>query len=218
MRKLLILAFTVAFTCNINGQKIIQSIRYSAFADYFSTPSVVQEFQYSSLKYDHIIGTSYFTLMYDVKYNLLESDDKMALSFGITPTFGAYYSPVETNFGAGGYSIPGYLSINFGAGSTYESVSDFGIGFGAGFQTMRVALFGDTKYASWTLDKTYQLSWSQPILLLNIRWWGGGDKLNELTFRAGIPIKGKDDIGPIDMEEAKRGKVFQLSFGKFLNY
>jgi hypothetical protein len=71
-----------------------------------------------------------------MRFNAYEPTDDIAIGISASPSLGASYGDA----GFGSINIPAYASLNFGAGSTYSTASNFGGYVGFGYEFTKVGL------------------------------------------------------------------------------
>lgn len=227
MKKFLLVLITIVTLSNVSfsqDSKVYHAIKYGAYMEYFwspvgqtdasfySTNSVQDSIVYS---YDRYTAVSLFNFVYSFRFDVYEPSDNFGIGINASPSLGVTIS----DDGIGSLNLPGYLSLNFGAGSTYSTASNFGgfIGVGYEFNKINLIASGDDIYEDCPTCPTFEKpssAWAQPLFIGGVRWWSGRDVLYEVSFKYGFGTNG--DLP--SYINAGSPKTIQLSFGRFLNY
>ncbi len=227
MRKLTILLALLLFTVLTIGQtnRFYQGIKSCVYTDFAFAPAYAATFTLTSeynpatglyentpeYEYRALSSFSYYTLIYNLRFNPVEFGEDMGIGINIAPAFA--FSASED--GIGNINFPGYLTLNFGAGSTYETAKNFGYYLGAGleYNQLFVIKYDDNFGLEDPVEKPIT-TWTQPMVIAGIRWWSKNNVLKELSFKYGFGSNPKEASG----SNVISPKTFQLSFGRFLNY
>jgi len=130
------------------------------------------------------------TFVYQLRYNLYEKTNDLALSISISPSF--CIGKVFANESSSNEDVWGLLNIpilihgEIGAGSTYMSSSEMGGFFALGieYNQLPVFNFSEPKKQSGS-HSLFITKWIQPSLKFGIRYWNKNDRLRELTLKLG---------------------------------
>ena len=185
------------------GQAEAQSVKDKLFtqwgyqAGYFILPS------YDRLRYDDPFSGSTTTdtviaqgLLYElsftgrIRYNILEMNDDQSIGISIVPALsyigqGSKVGSSNSSGSSIGFNTPLELSLNLGAGSTYNSSKDFGVSINTGVDFMIPDLFisrknNDDEIYPEKIKNFYAL----PYVGLGVSYWANkGTKLNEIFIR-----------------------------------
>jgi len=98
------------------------------------------------------------------RYNLYDFTDNIAVGFEVAPEIGMMRSTEFNEEGFLGLMLPAFVSLNFGAGSTYDSDKNIGIAIKSGMQLIAGPLIIDT---ARDLNKT---NW-MPVVQLSGRFY-----------------------------------------------
>ena len=73
-----------------------------------------------------------FSMSLEMKHNLFEFSENLALSIAASPGFGI--GAVINNDGVGNVRLPIYAQLDYGKLSTFPNTQDYGVGIGIGYQ------------------------------------------------------------------------------------
>lgn len=222
MKKLLLLGLiSMGFINQSFSQKVYHSLKYGFYTEVMIGPtSVISSDTYTEFNsqtgqnetvttyyHDYGYSISLVNVSYTFRYNALETSDNFGLGINAAPSLGVGVG----GDGIGNINLPAYLSANFGAGSTYNTSSNFGGYVGVGYEYNKIGLLGD--------NIAYKTGWSQPVVIGGIRWWNKKNRLNELSFKYGFGSNG-DLPASVEKEISNDPKPqsFQLNWGWFINY
>ena len=235
MKKLTLSLLTLAISGLTFGQdsKVYHSFRYGAYSEWMFAPTSVTETtvvdaansgtgkvetHYQTTSY---VSGSLVNLLYAFRYNVLEPSENFGLGLNVSPSLGLALS----DGGFGTINIPAYLSLNFGAGSTYSTASDIGGYIGIGYEFTKINLYSTYKeeenfqQTGTTVTRTDPItSWSEPMAIAGIRWWSKSDRLMEFSIKYGFGSNG--DLPASLTQDQIQGtpKTFQITYGWFINY
>lgn len=231
-KKLILLSLIVFSTISVFSQdsKIYHSFKYGMFTEYYISPTgvesvyVTSEYNSSTGNYEDVVEYEYgqrtaysiINFVYTFRFNLLEPSENFGLGINASPSLGLSYS----DNGLGSFNIPAYLSLNFGAGSTYSTGSNMGgyVGIGFEYSKMDIISLGDDDESLNGFDiEEPKTSWAEPMIIAGVRWWSSSNRLMEVSFKYGFGSNG--DL-PATVPESAIGtpKTFQLTYGWFINY
>lgn len=165
---------------------------------------------------------SVISLSAEMKYNIYEFNSDLAFSVASSPSFGIMISSSNSdyysNMGYGNLRIPIYAQLDYGNLSTFESMKNFGVGIGIGYQYDIYNLFGDAESISLGTVGTR----------LGIRYFNRNNKSREIAVKVGLPktVKTKTfsemyiNGDYIKMEQEIDTKItsIQLSWILYFNY
>ena len=233
---LIILSIAVSNFVSAQGSndKIFHSTGAAAFTDYAQSP--VSTFKYTSgydingnpiqsTTYAQFEGLSYFTFIYNFRYNISEMSDNSAVTASLIPAVGVYIATTgfSSNGGSdatgfGSFNLPLLLGYEFGAGSTYNSTANMGGFIRFGVEWTKAPLFYDSgDFGSEDVD--IKTSWVEPAVQVGVRYWNKKNKLREIAIKYGFgesaPAKDATYLGT---ETFGSAKTIRLSWMLFLNY
>ncbi len=214
---LLMLACTI-LTSKVPAQDLsevfTQSLGAAAYADVAFGP--VKEINTGSSmwssQFERLSSFSYGSLAYRIKAGLVEVNDNLAFSANIAPSLGGYYE--VNDYGYLGFNIPVYFSLDVGAGSTFNSSTNFGTYLGFGIEYCKVPLF----IADNPLNLESQ--WTQPMVSLGLRYWNKNYTLNEIEVKIGLGSKLETNDEEFNSKPLYKQSSFtaRLAFYRFINY
>ena len=235
MKKIIILSLTILIVNSSFGQdsKLIHSLKYGIFTEYMFAPTSIFITE-GSTEYNPVTGQYEPTLYYETKqnvavsilnviytarFNVYEPSDNIALGISAAPSFGLSVS----NAGFGSINIPVFASINFGAGSTYSTASNFGGYIGFGYEFTKIGLFGSGDETQIVTTTTIEVeepktAWGEPMLIGGIRWWTKNDRLMELSLKYGFGSNGDLNLPAGTTLNGGTPKTIQFVWGMFLGY
>ncbi len=196
------------------GQKFIIGYGLSIYTDMaIFSPQSADELNQSS-----DLGISIISLSAEMKYNLREFNTDLALSVASSPSIGMMTWSNQTVSGFGNLRIPLYVQLDYGNLSTYESMKNFGIGIGIGYQFDRYNLFGDADGISIGTVATR----------LGLRYFNRNNKSREVALKVGLPktitttyttdVVENGDVIEREFEYDTKITSFQLSWILYFNY
>lgn len=219
--------FKISYGQNDN---LFHSFKYGVFTEYNLSPTEITSTSVDDGTYygsepsttyesTQIVSGSIANFLYAFRYNLLEPSENFSLGINASPSLGVSFA--EGGFGS--FNIPAYLTLNFGAGSTYNTGSNMGGYFGIGYEFTKINLvstYNTPEYSeSSGITHTYKdpiTSWSEPMVIVGLRWWSKNDKLKEISFKYGFGSNG--DLPLSESKNAASPATFQLTWGWFINY
>jgi hypothetical protein len=235
-KNITLLTLLIITTCSFGqGGKFIHSLKYGTFTEYLFAPTSYivtgesTDYNSSTGQYettdryelDRKFSISIINLVYTARFNAYEPSDDFGIGINASPSLGLAYGDA----GFGSINIPVYPSLNFGAGSTYSTASNFGGFFGIGFEFTKIGLFGVGEDSETTLISTSvqdvdkaTTAWIEPMFIGGIRWWTANDKLMEVSIKYGFGSNGDLDLPPGTTLNGGNPRTIQLSWGYFLGY
>ncbi|MDF1697246.1 MAG: hypothetical protein P1U56_15490 [Saprospiraceae bacterium] len=190
MKKSIVAFFVMcSFAClqNLNAQassKLFQSVGYT---------TQVQKVPFEGVGFsgNSFSGRTWFVgagFLYNLRFNITEMGDNssIGLSSGLVVALDyGFDEDLETSYG--GLYLPIHLNYNVGAGSTYDTDKDFGVGLGVGLTPSYMPLFGNTALRELRLS---------PSVKLSLRFWAAGSNaLNEYFIRFDKYPSGNTELG-----------------------
>lgn len=232
MRKIALAVFGIIISCSTFSQdsKFYRSFKYGMFTEYQIAPTGVKEafstteYNNSTGEYDPVVEYTYGNTMsmsimnfvYTFRYNIIEPSENFGVGINAAPNLGLSYS----ERGLGSFNIPAYLSLDFGAGSTYNTASNMGGYIGFGYEFTKTDIIPLAEKYDHNTGTTYEkppTSWSEPMVIVGVRWWNKNNSLTEVSFKYGFGSNG--ELSPLIPTSAiSNPKTFQLTYGLFLNY
>ena len=221
---------TIGIT-NAQSTKFFTAFGQTYGLDYLATTPQEVKYSYTSLAVigggdletefvSQFKGVSLATYMYRLRYNLTEMSDESSLSIFATPQVGLHVSITgDDNIalpGFGTISLPIGISLDKGAGSTYNSSAEKGVSFKLGIEILYAPVIkGKNDYEG---GKYKGISPSFiPTASIGYRYWNKNNVMREVQFQAGYSGKGKAKDVPYE-DELSSGMHFQISFFRILNY
>lgn len=240
---------TNTFGQGSGDQKFFQSFGFSSFTDYANGPAIFltkANPNYNPLPGSYSSGgptstfklanwsLSYYTITYQLRYNIHELSSNSSLSISAPLSLGLSASsnadPNGTNnssyssYGSseiGGYgslNVPLFFEFNYGNGATYSSDKDRGIVIGAGFEYVMNPIIGgmymedDNKLMVFAPK-----SWFQPAFEIGYRYWNRNNKAREINLKYGA---GFSDTPPTGFagDYILASRTVKLTFLYLLNY
>ena len=183
------------------------------FADVLLMPLYEREGENEGLE-QFVGGSLLLTFHYGFRYNILEKGDRKSISIGIDPNLGIlsggffYKSKVSGLFS---FSLPIELSVNLGAGSTYNAKGDNGFSIKGGINLNVVPIFALSSEGE-DIKKFYPL----PHITLSYMSFMGGNDLGELFIRYNF-AKSKKSMG-VNSGEFYPPIVFTFGISKVIGY
>lgn len=218
----------IGIVSSVNGQdRVFHSLKYAPYTEFFWTPASV-EYVYTDLndsiayEYNNNFAFTYFSLVYTFRFDVVEPSDNFGVGINVSPSLGL----ARSDNGFGSFNIPAYLTLNFGAGSTYSTASNIGGYFGVGYEFNKIDListgdgyeeeFYDPRTNEPIVIEGPKTSWAEPMLIGGIRWWSKSEKLMELSIKYGFGSNG--DLDPAPSNNPGKPKTIQITYGWFINY
>lgn len=199
------------------GQKFIIGYGLSVYTDM----AIFSPESNSDLNIESDLGISILSVSAEMKYNLYEFNSDLAFSVASSPSIGIMINNNlgdNDNSGFGNLRIPVYAQLDYGNLSTFESMKNFGIGIGIGYQFDRYNLFGDAEGISVGTVATR----------LGIRYFNRNNKSREVALKVGLPKTITDTYNTVVFEngDAVEREIeidtkitsFQLSWILYFNY
>jgi hypothetical protein len=235
MKKIIILSLTILIVNSSFSQdsKFIHSLKYGMFTEYQSAPASViligENFITNPITFQNepipIYGieqntaVSILNVVYTLRYNAYEPSDNIAIGINAAPSFGLSIS----NAGFGSINVPAFVSLDFGAGSTYSTSSGFGGFIGIGYEFTKIGLFGSGDEPQVILSNTVEVeepksAWTEPMFITGIRWWTKRDRLMELSFKYGFGSNGDLNLPAGSTLSGGTPRTIQIVWGMFLGY
>ncbi len=233
------LTFTILSICSFGqDSKFIHSLKYGMFSEYQFAPTSYQvtgEFtSYNSTtgqnestpiyELKRPVSVSIVNVVYTARFNALEPSDNFGIGINASPSLGLSYGTA----GFGSINIPAYISLNFGAGSTYSTASNIGGYVGFGYEFTKIGLLGGGEDSELSIVSTGTVkvedpktSWAEPMAIAGIRWWTKKDRLMELSIKYGFGSSPDLDLpAGTTLQGGNGGKpgTFQIAWGMFLGY
>ena len=202
--------------------------------EYIKTPGFAFN-STTSVNYNTVDVTRYgrFTVYgvnyhYNFRVNLFEMSKEQAIGLNIQPGLSSSilkvkvtkypedYSDGISDPSLGHISVPVYLSMEFGAGSTYQSTKDRGYVVGLGVQYFWGPVISDipSDYASEVLRTSYM----EPMIYLATRSWNSKNKMGEFGLRLGFAASGDYQAESTDPVEKASSFSVKLCWSRLLNY
>ena len=158
---------------------------------------------------------------YQFRYNLFNTNDHNSLSLSAIPGIGidgGEYRADNLDLTFGGISgwlglhLPVMLSYNTGAGATYDTDKNYGLGISLGLEYMMQPLFivSDGNDVS-----DFKQSYTNPFVQIGVRYWGKKTNLLREFFVQIKLLKNKDGI---EGDAIVRPYSVNVGWIKFLNY
>ncbi len=189
MKKIIALAFFIALTqFQLNAQGSASTKIFHGIGSYFSLYSLPTENSFSEeISYD-------YGFYYKFRYNLVDLGDNLSISTETNPSLGLDWVSGDGFFGI---ESPTYLSLNFGAGSTYDSDANLGLGLSAGYNLHFLPITGDRElYGALSAQ-------------VSIRYWS---KVSLVEYFLRIEQFTKEN------SDGSSSGVFSIGVCKFLGY
>lgn len=170
------------------------SIGFSPYLDLGVTPAQVFCPAYSKDGLDTacVIHQSFYagaiSIAYEGRYNLYQSGDNLAVSVKAKPVFSLSFS----DYGACGFYFPIGVGLETGNGSTYQSSSNTGFTFTAGYSLNFNPLFSASSEKEDIYNIDAKSSWGCPFISAGIRYWSKKNKLREINILYGFGGSGDD--------------------------
>jgi len=139
---LLLSLLALTFSTQSNAQKFMIGYGASVYTDFAfasieSTDPALAESDLSE------VGVSLATLSLEAKYNVYELNSELAVAVASSPALGLMMFEDLTPDNFGHYRIPIMAQLDWGSLSTFESLKDFGVGLGIGYQFASYGIFGE---------------------------------------------------------------------------
>jgi hypothetical protein len=174
--------FSVIFTLfslTMTAQKFMIGYGFSAFTDvaFLETDPLVQGAESTS-----DVGFSIVTASVEMKFNVYEFNSDMALSVASSPavglmSFGQVGGVDAQGNDFGHFRIPFYAQFDYGNLSTFESLKNFGVGIGLGYQ------FGG--YSIFSPD--YSIGGNGLVGRLGFRYFNRNNAAREIALKYEFP-------------------------------
>jgi hypothetical protein len=229
---LLALIFSISnfISAQSSDNKIFHSTGASAFTDYMAGPVTANtilnplgSIYPTETFYTQFTGLSYFTFIYNIRYNLSEPSPNSAFTASGSPALGLYIATStgpQSNganlAGLGSFNLPLLLGYEFGAGATYNSTANMGGFIRFGIEWTKAPMFTTGDLAAGTEIKT---SWVEPAIQAGVRYWNRKNKLREINIKYGFGSSAPDKLATYyGTESFASAKTIRLSWLLFLNY
>jgi len=202
----------LALTMQANAQKFMIGYGISVYTDLAFISAESSDIAGEDLD---DLGISLATLSLEMKYNVHELNSDMAISVASSPALGLM-SFTEGDGNIGHYRIPIMAQFDWGNLSTFESLKDFGVGFGIGYQFASYGIFGDQS----------ALSANGLVSRLGFRYFNRNNAAREIAIKYEFPREVEQDIeifNPVtnDIESVTTSydlSSVSLSFILYFNY
>lgn len=199
-----------------SAQKFIIGYGLSFYTDVAITAPVQSSLPDGSTA-DTQFDFSIISLSLEMKYNVYEFNTDLALSVATSPSFGisTFEGGMSEASGFGNVRIPVYLQLDYGNLSTFESMKNFGVGIGIGYQFDNYGLFGENE----------TLSFGTVAARVGFRYFNRNNKSREIAIKAGLPktytrtheyFDSSDEAVESNLEQ--KITSFQLSWILYFNY
>ncbi|MBL4658297.1 MAG: hypothetical protein JKX73_09875 [Flavobacteriales bacterium] len=204
---------------------VFHTVGFSAFGDLSVGPKTANTVMTpgwglltSEIYTTSAVGYSFYTIIYRFRYNLVESGSNFAVGAVFSPALALSMVGVgNSDGGFGSFSLPMYLSAEFGAGSTYSSTSDVGGFIAVGPEFMMLPIIGGNVGGDYPdLKKSY----IQVAFEVGVRFWNKKNRLIEVAFKYGMGKNESELYSTYDSEVLRFSKVrsYRLSWLYILNY
>jgi hypothetical protein len=228
MKKLLtILTFSLIFSSLTYGQSLKDRFLFSLGwgVHYTVAPTTVTTYmdQYDLITYyaaENWTGFSFYDLIFDLRFNIIEPSKDMAIALKLSPAVGTDFGKI----GYGSLQLPILIGLESGAGSTYSASAEKGFFINAGITYMinpLIEVKEDAESSVVNNKGSLKKSWISPTIALGYRYWNSHNRLSEigLQYRAGpkgddiplLPTKG-------GITSSTSAMYIGISFKRFLNY
>lgn len=167
---------------------------------------------------------AFYSIGLDLRLNLAEPTDEfaLALSSPVGIGFGQSFSPNEDVAGAQGFGniqIPLMLRGYYGAHSTYQSSTDFGLSLGAGLEFNKI---GIVSFESDEQIRDINKPWVMPVAIIGAHFYRGSAPM-EVSLKygfGGLTEYFVDENGsPLTgISQTTRASSLKLNFTYLLNY
>lgn len=159
---------------------------------------------------------------YMARVNLFSMNDENAISLLVVPSFGygiikiqfdnimkanIYYAPMAM----GTFTLPAFLSYEYGAGSTNNTVADNGFALRAGVEFVKSGLLEPEPEA-------YHSSFIQPAFSAAYRFWTKSNYLMEINLKYGFGSASSYDSQIVSQFKKSKSSTIVLSFFRYINY
>jgi hypothetical protein len=233
MKKIYAVIILVCVTVTIKAQSF-QDHFFSSYGiglDFGAGPGQVYCPVYSSSMYDSACfayQNSYvgISVAFEPRFNLFEPSADMAVSLKAKPT-------LNILFGAGilGIYIPIGIGLEVGNGSTYQSESNMGLTFTAGYSLNFNPLIREGDF--FDMARFYQVdlktNWGSPFIAAGVRYWTGQNKLREVNVLYGFGGGSNDELPATadyygiesnldDGKNFKKSFMLCISYTIYMNY
>jgi len=192
---LCVLFFTGHSGAQETKDRTFSSLGFSPYTDVMVSPSktytvdagTTNEATYSG----QYIGVSLFTFIYNYRYNLSEPSDNSAFTASAIPALGVFFGDNGgKNDGFGSFNLPLMLGYEFGAGSTYNSISNAGGFIRLGLEWTLAPMIGIDNNDGADIPN----SWVEPVAQAGVRYWNKKNKLREIHVKYGMGAAAESDI------------------------
>lgn len=138
--KVVIILCATLLTLNVSAQRFMIGYGIAVYTDIAFLNSDFTDDEGSEI---NSTGFSLATLSVEMKYNLHEFNSDLALSAASSPALGLMTFSNSNSDNLGHYRVPIMAQLDWGNLSTFESLKDFGVGLGIGYQFAAYNLFGE---------------------------------------------------------------------------
>lgn len=164
---LIISFFLILGTKNSSAQSFMIGYGMSLFSDIVTVKYTDNHIYYI----EPHVGVNFFSASLEMKINLYEFNDELALSISSSPTVGLG-APLNDD-GLGNFRVPIYAQIDFGKLSTFSSSKNVGVGIGLGYQFEVYNVVGEKG----------PITFGTVAARIGFRFFS----VNELAFKIGLP-------------------------------
>lgn len=213
-------------------KNIYHSVGMTAITDYIKSPVInvsvpIHDYANNTVNYSIEKARAYVytlgTIIYRFRYNIFDISENRAIGISITPSIGMSFINVHSTNSQGignqHLSIPLILEYEFGAGSTYNTIVNYGGLFGIGVDYCLLPFTWGSPYASNSGEgvKNPKFSYLQLGIITGYRFWSARNKLQEINLKAGI---GPSYTAPPSYDNENDGISFsaRLAWLRFINY
>ncbi|MCF8370150.1 MAG: hypothetical protein K9H64_00920 [Bacteroidales bacterium] len=226
---LFLLIISISLCSYSQDSRFYQSFKFGAFTEYTVSPAYISGYS-QNISYDPITGDKIYTnkyefenmvdhaivnYSYNARINIFDLSDNMSIGINANPSIGITISEA----GIGSINIPGFISFNMGAGSTYNSLGNLGGFVGVGYEFTKIHLLSsDELFEPDNIPGAEKpiTVWTQPMIIGGLRWWTKKNKLMEVSLKYGF---GSNDFSlVIDDTDARKPMSIQVNWGYFINY
>lgn len=206
---LFLLSFVLIGSKEVTAQRFYAGFGYSFFTDIAVSEPIIKS-GFEDNEREPRVGVNILSISYDMKFNIKEFNDNLALSLAAAPCFGA--GSLVDQFTFGNIRIPIYAQLDFGNLSTPRTSNYYGGAVAIGYEYDMYNLAGDEE----------NFSFNTIALKLEFRY----KYKHAFAFKMGMPKNAKmpyKDSGYIDDEYVEvdafsRITSFQLSYIRYTEF
>ena len=209
--------------------RMFHTLGFAAFTDYQIGPNTALAYPCSSYSYttntynttscietNQASSLAFMTIIYRMRYNLVEPTNEFAVAGSVSPAFGISVVTSNSQEGFGSFSLPLAVSAEFGAGSTYNSTSNIGGFVAVGPELMLLPMFGANDHS--TNEPALKKTYIQTSIEVGIRYWNKNNRLREFAFKYGMGQNDSDLLPTDDYNTVRDPRSYRLSWSFILNY